>query len=173
MMCCKLPRIEELQKPTGQWCRHAVTGKGCGIYETRPSACRSFFCHWIIDPSLGPEWKPEKAKFILYRDRDKEELFNVAVDPAFPDAWTKAPFLAAIKKWISEGAEQGRFVMVRVGRRWTAVLPDRILELGQVEEDIVLMRERGPTGKTIGIRLMPDAPSAAASSAHPDPEGGT
>jgi hypothetical protein len=36
------------------------------------------------------------------------------VDPAFPDAWTKPPFLAAIKNWVQEGAELGRYVIVRI-----------------------------------------------------------
>jgi hypothetical protein len=162
MMCCKLPGIEELQKPADQWCRHAVTGKGCGIYEDRPAVCRSFHCQWLLDPALGGEWKPEKAKFVLYRDREKEELFNVAVDPAFPDAWTRPPFFAMIKQWVLDGAERGRFVMVRVGKRWTAVLPDRIVELDKVEDDFAVMRERGPTGRTIGLRLVPGLRSPTA-----------
>ncbi len=171
MMCCKLPLIKELEKPPDRWCRHAVIGKGCGIYENRPPVCQSFFCQWMIDPRLGPEWKPEKAKFILYVDREKEEVFNVAVDPAFPDAWTKPPFFAAIKNWVSEGAALGRFVIVRVGKRWSAVLPDRIVELGNVEQDFVLERTRGPTGKTIELRVRPPSrPQATALPQQPDSE---
>jgi hypothetical protein len=82
---------------------------------------------------LGPEWKPEKAKFILCPDQEQKDVFNVAVDPAFPDAWTKPPFLAAIKSWVQEGAELGRYLIVRIGSRWLAVLPDRIVELGHGE----------------------------------------
>jgi hypothetical protein len=168
MMCCKLPLIKELEKPACQWCRHAVIGKGCGIYADRPSVCRSFHCQWILDAHLGPEWKPEKAKFIVYLDRDKPELLHVAVDPAFPDAWTKPPFLAAIRNWVLEGAELGRFAMVYVGSRWTAVLPDRILELGNVEQELVLERERSPTGRTIELRITrPSSQTPAAAPAHP------
>ncbi len=171
MMCCKLPLIKELEKPIDRWCRHAVIGKGCGIYEARPPVCQSFFCQWMVDSGLGPEWKPEKAKFILYIDREKEEVFNVAVDPAFPDAWTRPPFFAAIKNWVLEGAERGRFVLVRVGRRWSALLPDRIVELGDVEGDFVLERERGLTGKTIALRVKARSPPRAIALAqHPDSE---
>jgi hypothetical protein len=113
----------------------------------------------MLDPHLGPEWKPEKAKFILYPDREKEEVFNVAVDVAFPDAWTKPPFFAAIKNWVLEGAKLGRFVMVHIGTRWIAVLPDRLVELGNVEGDFVATRERDATGKTTAIRIMPPSPS--------------
>jgi hypothetical protein len=169
MMCCKLPLIQELDKPTDRWCRHAVIGKGCGIYTDRPPVCRSFHCQWIRDAQLGPEWKPEKAKFILYPDQEKKEVFNVAVDPAYPDAWTKPPFFAAIKNWVQEGAELGRYVMVRIGSRWTAVLPDRILELGHVEGAFALERGRGPTGRTIELRVKPPSPQApAAAPAPPD-----
>ena len=38
MMCCKVPAIEEFAKPPGVWCRHAVSGKGCGIYADRPGS---------------------------------------------------------------------------------------------------------------------------------------
>jgi hypothetical protein len=169
MMCCKLPLIKELEKPTDQWCRHAVIGKGCGIYADRPPICRNFNCQWILDARLGPEWKPEKAKFILYLDPQKQEVFHVAVDPAFPDAWTKPPFFAAIKNWVEEGAELGRFVMVRIGTRWVAVLPDRVLELGNVEQEFELERERSPTGRTIELRIKPPLPQTpAAAPAHPD-----
>ena len=159
MMCCKLPLIKELEKPSDRWCRHAVIGKGCGIYDDRPPVCREFHCQWLLDPGLGPEWKPEKAKFILYRDREKEEVLNVAVDPAFPDAWTKPPFHAAIKNWVLEGAERGRLVMVRIGTRWIAVLPDRTVEFRNVEDEFVLIRERGPTGRTIGVEVRPPSPT--------------
>jgi hypothetical protein len=155
MMCCKLLRIEELEKPAGRWCRHAVIGKGCGIYEGRPPACQRFFCQWMLDARLGPEWKPDKAKFVLYPYPEMPEVFYVAVDPTFPGAWTKPPFLAAIKNWVLEGAELGRFVMVYIGERGIAVLPDRIVELGRLEQNFVLLRDRGPTGKTIDLRIAP------------------
>jgi hypothetical protein len=168
MMCCKLPLIEELEKPSGQWCRHAVLRKGCGIYDNRPSVCQSFYCLWMLDPRLGPEWKPEKAKFFVYPDREKEEVFNVAVDPAFPDAWTKPPFFAAIKNWVVEGAELGRFVTVHIGSRWIAVLPDRVVELGNVGHDFALMQRRDPTGRTIEVRVVPrPPPTPTAAPAHP------
>jgi hypothetical protein len=156
MMCCKVLRIEELEKPSGLWCRHAVIGKGCGIYEDRPPVCQSFYCQWMLDPSLGPEWKPEKAKFVMFPDRKNNEVFNIIVDQAFPDAWIRPPFLAAIKKWVMDGAALGRFAVVHVGARLIAVLPDRIVEMGSAKPDPVLLRERDPTGKTVQVRIKPD-----------------
>src|SRR6267142_2123611 len=69
MMCCKVPHIEEFAKPAGVWCKHAVPGKGCGIYESRPGSCRAFYCMWMQDASFGPEWKPEKSKFVTRMER--------------------------------------------------------------------------------------------------------
>jgi hypothetical protein len=156
MMCCKLPPIPELEKAAARWCQHAAPGKGCSIYENRPTVCRRFYCHWMVDPGLGPEWKPDRAKFVMFPDRECADIYNVMVDPAFPDAWTKPPYLAAIKKWVAGGAALGRFALVHTGPRLTAVLPDRIVDLGTVKSKFALVRERDPSGKTIGVRVRPD-----------------
>ncbi len=92
MMCCKVPYIKEFEKPAGVWCRHAVPGKGCNIYADRPAACRAFYCMWMQDASFGPEWKPEKAKFVVYLQQNGIHL-QIGVDPNFPNAWTKPPLL--------------------------------------------------------------------------------
>jgi hypothetical protein len=158
MMCCKTLTIKELEKPPGVWCRHAVTGKGCGIYESRPPVCRSFHCHWMLNPHLGTEWKPERAKFVLYGNapHGDQQVIHVAVDPNFPDAWTKPPFFAAFKKWVADGAAQDRMVLVlvQIGARFIGVLPDRIAELGCIDPKVplVLSRKRGPAGNTYEIR---------------------
>jgi hypothetical protein len=86
MMCCKLPLIKELDKPTDRWCRHAAIGKGCGIYTDRPPVCRSFHCQWIRDARLGPEWKPEKAKFTFYPDQERADAANDAPS-SFPSTF--------------------------------------------------------------------------------------
>ena len=36
MLCCKVMIVDELNKPSGTLCRHAVLGKGCFIREQRP-----------------------------------------------------------------------------------------------------------------------------------------
>jgi hypothetical protein len=166
MMCCKVLRIEELEKPPGVWCRHAVTGKGCGIYESRPPVCQRFHCHWLLNPHLGPEWKPDRAKLVVYGDLPSggRQLINVAVDPNFPNAWTKPPFFAAIKKWAVDGAEQDRLVLVlvQIGARFIGVLPDRIVELGNIDPQVpmVLSRKRGPTGYAYEIKRGETVPDA-------------
>jgi hypothetical protein len=137
MMCCKVIAIPEMPKEAGVWCPHAVPGKGCGIYENRPQGCRTFYCHWMIDPSLGPEWKPDRAKFVLHAGTERigGQLIILAVDPNFPNAWTKAPYFEMIKRWANDGAAEGRLVLVHIGSRHIAVLPDRIVEIGKVDAE--------------------------------------
>jgi hypothetical protein len=162
MMCCKVPYIEEFDKPPGVWCRHAVPGKGCGIYGHHPASCQAFYCLWMQDASFGPEWKPDRAKFVVYVQQNGVNL-QIAVDPAFPDAWTKRPYYARIKRWAKEGEERGQFVFVRIGRRLIAVLPDQDTEIGEVgnTDDILISRKPGPAGFNYSIEVKRRQPSKA------------
>jgi hypothetical protein len=166
MMCCKVPYIQEFEKPPGVWCRHAATGKGCVIYADRPASCRAFYCLWMQDARFGPEWKPDKAKFVVYLQQNGVHL-QVAVDPNFPNAWTRAPYIAQIRKWAAEGAERGQFVFVRIGARMIAVLPDRDVDMGRVDpqDQIVVSQRPGPAGLVfdVAVRQNDSARSAAAS----------
>jgi hypothetical protein len=170
MMCCKVPAIEEFAKPPGVWCKHAVSGKGCGIYADRPASCRAFYCSWMQDESFGPDWKPEKSKFVVYMQASTPNL-QIAVDPSFPNAWTRPPYYARIKKWAADGAAQGRFVFVRIGMRMIALLPDREVDLGRVEpaDDIVVSRQPGPAGfvYAVEVKRREGASGVVANSAAP------
>jgi hypothetical protein len=164
MMCCKVPAIAEFAKPPGVWCKHAVSGKGCGIYPDRPASCRAFYCSWMQDESFGPDWKPEKSKFVVYMQANAPNL-QIAVDPSFPNAWTRPPYHARIRKWVAEGAEHGRFVFVRIGMRMIALLPDRV----EPTDDIVVSRQPGPAGYVyaVDVRRREGAPAVDASSDAP------
>ena len=55
--CCIVFKIEDLNKEIHTPCEH-LCEKGCGIYETRPDACRKFQCLYLIsdwDESLRPD----------------------------------------------------------------------------------------------------------------------
>ena len=47
--------------------------------------------------AIGAGMEAGQGEIHLYPGQEQKEVFNVALDPAFPDAWTKPPFLAAIK----------------------------------------------------------------------------
>lgn len=128
-LCCKLFPVPDLDKPAGRWCAHVAQGAGCGIHATRPQVCRAFFCQWIYNEDLGPEWKPETARFVLSIYPGSNAL-AVTVDPAQPAAWKRAPYHDEIRRWARAALEQKTQVVVFVGTRATVVLPEEDVELG-------------------------------------------
>ena len=137
-MCCKVFAIPEVEKGVNQWCRHVVQGRGCGIHPTRPEVCRQFFCHWLRNPNLGPEWRPDRAKFLIYTEMRGRRMV-VAPDAGAPAAWRKEPFYGQFKRWAVIGAASHHQILVFHGKRATAVLPDRDVDLGVVEvgDDVI------------------------------------
>jgi hypothetical protein len=134
-LCCKVVAVSELNKAPGVWCPHCKRNTGCGIYETRPTGCRTFYCHWMSEKGLGPDWKPDRAKFALVTTKGGITAF---VDPGFPGAWRLSPYFETLKRWAADGARDPagpRIVTVRVGARATVVLPDREVDLGIVGPD--------------------------------------
>jgi hypothetical protein len=59
--CCKIPKIDAptLRKPAGVMCPNC-TGQSCGIYETRPEPCRSFFCLWREVATMPDTLRPDR-----------------------------------------------------------------------------------------------------------------
>ena len=132
-LCCKLLRIAELDKPGGEWCRHCAIGEGCRTYESRPRSCRGFFCSWLTQAALDESWFPARAKLMVYPGQDGGWL-NVVVDPARPDAWRREPYYTEIKGWARNGAGLGIRVVVAIGGRVIAVLPEEDADLGHPGE---------------------------------------
>jgi hypothetical protein len=66
-VCCTVPTIDkpEIQKASGVACRHCTAG-GCGIYETRPPICRSYYCAWRTVEIFGDDWRPDKSGVMPY-----------------------------------------------------------------------------------------------------------
>jgi hypothetical protein len=64
--CCRILKIDVpgLKKPPGVLCPHS-TGKGCGIYETRPSQCRTWFCLWRRIGALPDELRPDRCGVVF------------------------------------------------------------------------------------------------------------
>lgn len=146
-LCCKVIAVDDFNKPPGVWCSHCVRGKGCGIYETRPTDCRTFFCDWMTEPRLGPEWKPERSKFALVMGEGGH--ITAFVDPGFPAAWRQAPYFDGLKRLAADGqrAQPMRIITVRVGARVTVVLPDREIEVGAIGPDELLHLEPDANGQ--------------------------
>jgi Fe-S-cluster containining protein len=149
-LCCKVNPVSELGKPAGRWCVHCVPGSGCAIHADRPRSCRAFFCAWRLDPSLGPEWKPEACRFVLSADPARAALL-VMVDPGMPLAWKREPYYSRLQQFSEAAFRHDRKVLVNLRGNITVILPDREVPLGAImpADEIVVWRE----GSVYGARL--------------------
>lgn len=126
-LCCKLLKIEELDKPQGKWCGHCKPGKGCTAYETRPGACRSFSCLWLASRenpadgiSLADELRPDRYKVMLTLGGWRNENLVLHEDPDFAGAWRTNPQILTL---VNAFLAQGREVIVVTGNRRTLLQP--------------------------------------------------
>lgn len=133
-LCCKLLAITELKKPPGEWCKHCVERSGCQIYPERPAECREFSCIWLLDPHLGPEWKPERSKFVLAPSRNGAGV-DIHCDPAFPKAWRREPYYRLIQEWALAAKEDGGAVMIRTGKETILIAPEGEFPLGDLQDN--------------------------------------
>lgn len=151
-LCCKVMGITELQKPRGTWCKHCLPRKGCGIYETRPTECRSFFCGWLLEAKLGPEWKPEISRIVLTPTPEGNGI-AVRCDPGFPTAWRQSPYHNAILEWAEAARPHDGVVIVCVGAKMTIIAPEGEFPLGEVGDDDQIIREFSGQ-KLVGAKVV-------------------
>ena len=162
-LCCKVVSIPELNKPVSKWCQHCLPGRGCGIHATRPFVCRGAYCEWVICKGLGPEWKPEKCKFVLFKTNGGRRL-TAHVDPGYPSAWRKSPFYETFKQWAREAAQRTpdmHVVDVMIGEHSIVILPDRDVDLGIVaaDEQVRLNKRMTAAGEVIEVEKVKAAPA--------------
>ena len=119
--------IGEIQKPAGRWCVHYAMRKGCGIYEERPQACRSYQCVWTMMPAFGDAWRPDRAKFLM--DAGPNQVV-ICPDTGAPDAWRREPFYSRIKALSSRATRPFTLVLVRQRGRIIVVFPETEIDLG-------------------------------------------
>jgi hypothetical protein len=151
-LCCKVLGVQALDKPRGTWCTHCEKGVGCRVYETRPDACRTFLCGWLINPRFGAEWKPERSKIVIAVAPDGNGLV-FHCDPGFPQAWRKEPYHGEILRLASQAVPNDGTILVCVGRKMTIVTPEREFPVGEVGDDEEIIREY--SGKRlVGARVV-------------------
>lgn len=114
-MCCRVFPVPEAGKFNTDRCSRLIVRKGCSVYPDRPQPCRDFFCLWTRDASLGEEWRPDIAGFVL-SDPGPWSLL-VTNDPDRPDAWRAEPYQPHIRAWAHEAGLRGQFAGVREGKR--------------------------------------------------------
>jgi hypothetical protein len=155
-LCCKLLTIPEFGNPSGQWCPHCIQGRGCAIYPDWPSACRTFFCGYLLWPELGEHWRPSRSKLVVAFKPDGMEIV-IHVDPGVPNAWRAEPFHSEIR---SMAAQMPYTIFVQIGRRVIVVFPDREVDLGVVAEDerIAIQEEAGPGTRRGAVKVKLNDP---------------
>lgn len=163
-MCCKLLGVTALNKPAFTWCQHCAIGEGCTIYAARPPECAGFYCAWMVNPRLGPEWRPADAKMMISFDAPANRVL-VHVDPVRGDAWRKPPHYPQIKNMAVQALRNGGHLLVWQGRQAFVILPDREVSLGVIESDavVVITENRTPMGVAYdAAAYAPDDPRLAA-----------
>jgi len=159
MLCCKVMRVDELNKAAGVLCTHAVTGSGCTIRDQRPRSCRRFFCGWRLDPNIDSLWKPSISGFLLTISLRYGAML-VMVDPARPLAWRVQPYHGRFREWAQRAfAEDKRIVAVVAGGEATVILPDRDVPIGVLGTDDEIVLSRNAMGYHAERR--PKSPSGA------------
>lgn len=155
-MCCNLLRIDALNKPAGEWCKHCSTRRSCDIHGEHPDDCRNFHCGWLTVEGLGDEWKPSKSKIIMTAELDGQRMTAI-VDPKRPSAWRETPYYEQLKAWATAAVEDNGQVVVRIGERYWVILPDRDVDLGKVSDDEAIITEitRDENGTQLNAMKLP------------------
>ena len=153
-LCCKLIRVDAFEKAPGTWCTHCApkasheSGGGCRIYDSRPAECRDFYCAWLLSPTLGEEWRPNRCKLVLRVESDGR-LIAVHVDPSDPSAWRREPYFRTLKHFAVKGADIEQQVIVYIRNRVIAIFPNKEVDVGTMNpgDHLVVREVRGPDGR--------------------------
>lgn len=142
-LCCKLLRIDELEKPAYQWCVHARPGVKdpgcCSIYNERPGACRGYACEWLVNTDFDTElWYPKLCHMVIsVVTLNGIRTFAVTVDPGYPLAWRKEPYYGHLRILAQRGLTVKRkedlyVVHVRMPGKAFLVLPNSAIEVSNL-----------------------------------------
>jgi hypothetical protein len=86
----------------------------------------------MVDPKLGPEWKPNICKFVM--NYQPNGTFAVSVDPGHRTAWKQEPYYRGLKQMSGQLLENGiaMFVDDRVNK--IIVTPNEDVVAGGVDD---------------------------------------
>jgi hypothetical protein len=151
-LCCKLFDVDWLEKPkpAGRWCHHCQPGRGCAIWQNVPARCADYYCVWRLDPALGPEWKPERARFIMTHAHQDAPLALV-LDPGAPDAHRREPYASKLRETaLTHLNGRGSTIVVFYGQRRALLMPDGEVPVpdGVELHEIRINRYEGSQGVT-------------------------
>jgi hypothetical protein len=159
-LCCKVLDVKAVYKPAGQWCKHAVAGKGCNTYKLRPKSCREFECLWLQSEMFSDEWKPENAKFVMAIDAAANCLV-IHPDANINAPWRREPFHSFLKTMAESFLANNQVVLINDGKMITLLLPDQEVKVGpanqKYEWTITPTAENGNTTYSVSFRHAANA----------------
>ena len=151
-LCCRLLPMHSgdvgmpgsIHKPAGERCPHQHTGKGCGIYSSRPACCRFWSCQWLLGTDTADLRRPDRSRYVIdampdfieMRPHDGSPSANIRVvqvwvDPKHPDAWRDPALLA----FLERRGEEGIAAIIRFNERDAiTVFPPTLSADGQWHE---------------------------------------
>ena len=148
-VCCTALKIDDpaLSKDAGVRCSH-LTSVGCGVYETRPGACRAFFCAWRYLPTLDASWRPDRSGVLIgFVDRDDGAALRLSTQT--PEAILQGFVVDFIVKTVNRGAPIYFTYSPAKGHGYKTFLNDRISvpakynDMSKVSEILLaIMREQ-------------------------------
>jgi hypothetical protein len=119
----------------------------------------------MFSEKLGPEWRPDRAKFTLMMTATGH--LAACIDPGFPSAWRRQPYYQALWRWARERAESPTSswpgVDVWIGKRCIILLPDGEKDVGIVASDEevridLAMTATGPAYKATKFTVAASGP---------------
>lgn len=160
-LCCKVLTVPETDSPKGEWCQHCDAGKGCKIYLDRPRRCADFQCGYLIWDAVPDHWFPAKSRIVVVSELGFR--INFTLDTSQPNRWREPPYYNELKALAVLAFRENRQVLVTVGTKVIAVLPDRDVELGHVLEDEVVVTGQCSDGTWGAAKVHKDDPRLARS----------
>jgi hypothetical protein len=106
----------------------------------------------MYDATVGPEWKPEIARFVMNIQEGK--TLAIAVDPGHRNAWKREPYYSVLKKMALELFGKGMMIVVGDGMNKILVTPEDDVVIGRQQEKVTYSLRRdvhGPIVKWVAI----------------------
>ena len=117
----------------------------------------------VFTASGWPEWKPNRAKFVLVKTEGGRHL-SACVDPGYPSAWRRSPYYENLKQWAAEGIRRSpnlHLVDVMVGSHCIVILPDRDVDIGILAPDEMIQLQSAGAGMAVEVQKVKCQPSAS------------
>jgi hypothetical protein len=146
--------ISAVDKPAGVWCRHFDKAARCGIYATRPNACRQYQCAWTLEQRFDETWRPDVARFVM---NVKPGELTIVADPSHPNAWKREPYGPRLLALAARNRRPFTVVLLFVGPRVSVVFPEGEIALGPNQPDMAIDSGYDTAGAPYARFVAPDA----------------